>query len=83
VFKKLRLRREDTINIFDTPLGSRYPLAMDRNFQKNFLTQLGTPEGEQNAAPYLSDIIAMMIDAIYKFHSDEEKWSVLEKLVQL
>jgi len=73
VFKKLQLRREDTINIFDTPLGSRYPLAMDRNFQKNFLTQLGTPEGEQNAAPYLSDIIGMMIDAIYKFYSDKEK----------
>lgn len=73
VFKQLQMRREDAINIFDTPLGCRYPLKMDRNFIKNFLTQLGTPEGEDNAPPYLSDIIGMMIDAIYKYYSDQEK----------
>lgn len=73
VYRELRMHKNDAINPFDTPLGCRKPLEMDRTFLKNFLTVLGTPDGQDKPPEFLSDLLGVMIDEVYKKFSDREK----------
>lgn len=68
VYFKLKMKREFSINVFDTQLGCRKPTALHRAFLVNFLTQLATPPGK---SPYsaLPDLAGMLIDEIYESFS--------------
>ncbi|MCE2580285.1 hypothetical protein LDL36_17660 [Komagataeibacter sp. FNDCR1] len=73
VYREMKMTTDEAINPFDTPLGCRKPLEMDKTFLKNFLTVLGTPDGELKPPAFLSDVIGAMIDEVYKQLSDREK----------
>lgn len=66
IYRRLRLTPEDSINVFDTPLGCTEPTPNHRAFLINFLSLLATPVGQ--SAPYegVSGIAAACIDAAYK-----------------
>lgn len=56
------------INPFDTPLGCNYPLAVDREWLINFLTMLITPASEKEGIPRLGDVVALLVDSMYKYY---------------
>ncbi len=71
---KLQMQKGDdssNINPFDTPLGCRYPLALDREFIVNFLTMIFTPAGTVVPIKRLPELSGALTDAMYKYFSDE------------
>jgi intracellular multiplication protein IcmB len=71
VYFKLKMKREYSINVFDTQLGCRRPTALHRSFLVNFLTLLGTPPGRK---PYtaMSDLAGLLVDEIYDSFSGQK-----------
>lgn len=63
---RLRMTREYAINPFDTPLGCRYPLALDRQFLINFMTLLLTPIGS-NTLANTAEISSQLVESMYSF----------------
>jgi intracellular multiplication protein IcmB len=72
-YSKLRMIKEHAINPFDTQLGCRTPLTLDRTFLVNFLSILGTPVGESRPPSGLSDLIGMVVDLLYEELSDKSR----------
>lgn len=68
---KLEMTKDYAINPFDTILGSRYPLSIDREFIINFLTLVLTPAGSKEGIPRLAEIIGSLVDSMYSYFSDE------------
>lgn len=62
VYKRLQNARKDCINPLDTPLGQRYPLPKDREFNKNFLTILVTPPEREKPYEGMSNFVGRMVD---------------------
>lgn len=62
---KLKNTREQTINVFDTPLGCRKPVSMDRAFLVNFLTTLFNDAGTKTIASGLSSLASILVDEMY------------------
>ena len=72
-YRRLRMIREHAINPFDTQLGCRKPLPLERSFLVNFITILGTPVGHTVPPPNLSDLAGMAVDELYEQASDRSK----------
>lgn len=70
-YRRLRMIRDHAINPFDTQLGCRRPLPLERSFLVNFLSILGTQVGEEKPPSGLSDLAGMLVDEVYKKHDDQ------------
>lgn len=70
VHKRLKMTSAYAINPFDTQLGMRSPLASERQFLINFLAVLFS-DGDKNASPAMSGLIAATIDESYKMLGDD------------
>jgi intracellular multiplication protein IcmB len=73
-YRRLKMIKEHSINPFDTQLGSRKPLPLERSFLINFITLLATSPGKESADG-LPDLVAMIVDEAYNSLSDLEKKS--------
>jgi len=69
-YERLRMIPEHAINPFDTQLGCRTPLPLERSFLVNFLTALGTPVGDTRPPNSLPEIAGVAIDEVYKLLDD-------------
>lgn len=67
---KYEMSPEYAFNCFDTPLGCRKPLSVDRAFISNFLSLVLTPASADEEIPRLSELIGTLIDAMYEYYSD-------------
>lgn len=72
-YHRLRMTTDYAINPFDTQLGCRKPLPLERAFLVNFLTALGTDVGEAKPPGGLSQLMGAAIDALYEKFSDRER----------
>jgi intracellular multiplication protein IcmB len=72
-YHRLRMVPENAINPFDTQLGCRKPLPLERAFLVNFLTALGTDVGETKPDRGLSVLMGAAIDALYEKFSDRDR----------
>ncbi|MEC7030996.1 MAG: type IV secretion protein IcmB [Pseudomonadota bacterium] len=68
---RFNMDKEHSVNPFDTQLGSRYPLPIERSFLVNFITLLATPVGAERAYDGVPDLIGMVIDEAYKLLADD------------
>lgn len=78
---KLRMSKTDTsndINPFDTPIGCRAPLSLDREFLINFLTTAFTPAGSTSPIVRLPEFIGVLVDEMYEYFSDEQNPNVFQ-----
>ncbi|MGD1524383.1 hypothetical protein [Vibrio harveyi] len=75
---KMENTMANAINPFDTPLGCRKPLSVDREFLVNFLTLLLSPAGIKEPVARLPEIVGSLIDAMYESFSDDNKPQVYE-----
>lgn len=64
---------DNNINVFDTPLGCRRPMAIDREFLINFLTALFTPASKDTPPDRLDEICGPLIDEMYEYFSDDKE----------
>lgn len=78
-YHRLRMDTEHAINPFDTQLGCRYPLPLERAFLVNFLTTLGTEVGDDKPPAGLTGIIGAAIDAVYEKLDDRHRKGVPNK----
>ena len=69
---RLTLSRDDAINPFDTQLGCRFPLPVERAFLLNLLTLMLTRPGEAALADGVREAVGMAIDAAYRHRAGEE-----------
>ena len=76
---KLEMTRENAINPFDTPLGCRKPLAVDREFLVNFMSLVFTPAGSTEAIPRLAELSGTLIDAMFEHFSDDNNPNIYEE----
>lgn len=67
---RFRMEKEFSVNPFDTQLGSRYPLPLERSFLVNFITLLATPVGSTVAYDGVADLAGMVVDEAYKLLAD-------------
>ena len=72
-YTKLALDESFSINIFDTLLGCRTPLPFQRNFQKNFLSILATPVGQNSPESIVPQVAEMVIGLAYEKYSDKNE----------
>lgn len=72
-YRRLRMIKDHAINPFDTQLGCRHPLPLERAFLVNFLTILGTQAQEDKPPSGLSDLIGMVVDELYKLFDDRSR----------
>ena len=68
---RFTMDKEFSVNPFDTQVGSRYPLQIERSFLVNFITLLSTPVGALTAYDGVPDLIVMVIDEAYKLLADD------------
>jgi intracellular multiplication protein IcmB len=68
---RFNMSKEYSINPFDTQLGSRTPLPLERSFLINFVSLLATPVGQASAYDGVSDLVGMVVDEAYKALNDE------------
>lgn len=68
---RFNMSKEYSINPFDTQLGSRYPLPLERSFLVNFITLLATPVGAKSTYDGVPDLVGMVIDEAYKLLADD------------
>lgn len=68
---RFNMSKEYSINPFDTQLGSRFPLPLERSFLVNFISLLATPVGSESAYDGIADLVGMVIDECYKTLSDK------------
>jgi len=68
---KLENTMANAINPFDTPLGCRKPLSVDREFLVNFLTLLFSPAGIKEPIARLPEIVGSLVDSMYEYFSDD------------
>ncbi|PKU21971.1 type IV secretion protein IcmB [Telmatospirillum siberiense] len=70
IYHRLIMAESDAINPFDTQLGMRKPLPLEREFLINFLTLLSTPEGKDEPFTGMSGLMGMAINEAYRLKSD-------------
>lgn len=64
---------KNNINVFDTPLGCRKPISIDRAFLVNFLSMLFTPASDSAPPARIDEICGPLIDEMYEHLSDEKE----------
>jgi intracellular multiplication protein IcmB len=72
-YHRLRMTHQYSINPFDTQLGCRRPLPLERAFLVNFLTALGTEVGETKPPSGLAQLMGAAVDALYDKYSDRDR----------
>lgn len=72
-YRRLRMIKDHAINCFDTQLGCRRPLPLERAFLVNFLSILGTPVGETKPPSGLSDLVGMVVDELFEAFDDKSR----------
>jgi hypothetical protein len=72
-YHRLRMSHHYAINPFDTQLGCRHPLPLEKSFLVNFLTALGTEVGETKPPSGLVGILGAAIDALYEKFDDKHR----------
>jgi intracellular multiplication protein IcmB len=72
---KLTMAPEHSINVFDTPLGCRYPTPEHKAFIVNILSQLATPAEADKPYSRISEMASMVIDDVYTQYSDDHSKS--------
>lgn len=72
-YHRLRMSHHYAINPFDTQLGCRHPLPLEKTFLVNFLTALGTEVGETKPPSGLVGILGAAIDALYDKFDDKHR----------
>ena len=72
-YQRLRMTHRHAINPFDTQLGCRTPLPLERAFLQNFLSALGTDIGETKPPGGFSQLMGAAIDALYAKFSDADR----------
>lgn len=70
MYARLRMTPEYSINPFDTQLGCRFPMPLERAFLVNFLTLLATPVGRQDPFDGIADMAGLVVDEMYTMYSD-------------
>ena len=70
-YHRLKMKEEYAINVFDTQLGLRAPLAQERAFLVNFISLLATPLGSTSTYDGTTAMIGMVVDEVYKSLADE------------
>jgi len=70
---RMKMSKDYAVNPFDTQLGLRKPLPLERSFLVNLMLVLLTPPGE--AIPYegMSGLVNQVVDDCYKIYSDQEQ----------
>lgn len=70
--QSITLENDDrhAINFLYTPLGCRFPMAVQRTDQASMLEQILTPANSQGGIPRLSELCSSLIDELYKQYSD-------------
>ncbi len=76
---RFNMSKEYSINPFDTQLGSRFPLPLERSFLVNFISLLATPVGQAGAYDGIADLVGMVIDEVYKSLNDDSNPNVYTK----
>jgi intracellular multiplication protein IcmB len=72
-YHRLQMTHHYAINPFDTQLGCRRPLPLEKSFLVNFLTALGTEVGETKPPSGLVGILGAAIDALYEKFDDKHR----------
>ena len=71
VFRKLKMSRDDAINVMDTQLGMRKPTANERQFLINFMSLIcGSGTEAPNRA--MQGLITACIDRVYDDFADDQ-----------
>lgn len=71
MFKRLSMSPEDSVNVFDTPLGARGPTPLDRSFLVSFLSIVGS-SGVSKPTNAMMGLISAAVDEVYnEFHHDK------------
>ncbi|MDH5327660.1 MAG: hypothetical protein OEY58_19575, partial [Gammaproteobacteria bacterium] len=71
MYRRLRFSSADAINVFDTQLGCRFPLPLEKSFLINFVSLLATPLELTTAYPNTSELVKAAIEETYKLLSDD------------
>lgn len=71
LFRKLRMSRDDAINVFDTQLGMREPTANERTFLINFMTLI-CGDGTKPPSVAMRGLITACIDRVYEDLKDDK-----------
>lgn len=71
LFRKLRMSRDDAVNVFDTQLGMREPTANERTFLINFLTLI-CGDGTKPPSVAMRGLITACIDRVYEDLKDDK-----------
>lgn len=70
MYHKLRNIREESVNVLDTPIGLREPLAMDMSFLTNFVSMLATDPVVEKLPEGMSGLIKKVLEEVYYMKSD-------------
>ena len=71
VFRRLKMNRENAINVFDTQLGMRRPTSSERQFLINFIS-LVCGSGMEAPSGAMKGLITACIDRVYKDFADNQ-----------
>lgn len=71
VFQKLKMNRDNTVNVFDTHLGMRKPTAADRQFLGNFINLI-CGDGNQPPSAPMRGLIGASIDRAFEDKMDDK-----------
>jgi intracellular multiplication protein IcmB len=72
-YRRLRMVKEHAINVFDTQLGCRRPLQIERSFLVNFISLLGTPVGQKVPPDGFADLAGVVVDMAYERLDDRSR----------
>jgi intracellular multiplication protein IcmB len=72
-YRRLQMKKDHAINPFDTQLGCRRPLPLERAFLVNFLSLVGTNVGETKPPQGLSELVGMVVDELYEHYDDQAR----------
>lgn len=72
VFRKLKMNRDNAVNVFDTQLGMRLPTANERQFLINFLSLI-CGSGLEAPSNAMRGLITACVDRVYHNFADSQQ----------
>lgn len=73
LYYRLTLEDKDSINPFDTQLGSRFPSRIHRSFLINFISLLLVDNIEDRPFEGMTSMLSMIVDETFTRYSDNEQ----------
>lgn len=70
-YHRLQMTEKYAINPFDTQLGCRTPMPLERSFLVNFICLLATPVNASHTYEGVAEMAGLLIDEAYKQNSDQ------------